>query len=52
MPMGKSLDEIIAEARKECELDKLSKNKKRYSDDEAEELIRLIRSLDGIEEER
>lgn len=48
--MGKSLDDLIAEARKECEAEKLKKKSKRYSDDEAEELIRLIRELDSIEE--
>ena len=48
--MGKSLDDLIAEARKECEAEKLKKKSKRYSDDEAKELIRLIRELDSIEE--
>ena len=48
--MGKSLDDLILEARKECEAEKLKKKSKRYSDDEAEELIRLIRELDSIEE--
>lgn len=48
--MGKSLDDMILEARKECEAEKLKKKSKRYSDDEAEELMRLIRELDSIEE--
>ena len=48
--MGKSLDDLIAEARRECEAEKLKKKSKRYSNDEAEELIRLIRELDSIEE--
>ena len=48
--MGKSLDDMILEARKECEAEKLKKKSKRYSDDEAEELMRLIRELNSIEE--
>lgn len=48
--MGKSLDELIAEARRECELEKLAKKKKEYNDDEVNELIRLMRNLDDIEE--
>lgn len=48
--MGKSLDDMILEARLECEAEKLKKKSKRYSDDEAEELMRLIRELDSIEE--
>lgn len=47
---NKSLDELIAEARKECELERLSNKRKRYGDDEVEELIRLMRDLDDIEE--
>ena len=47
----KSLDELLAEARRECELERLSRKKKRYSDDEVEELIKLMRNLDDIEEE-
>ena len=48
--MGKSLDDMILEARLECEAEKLKKKSQRYSDDEAEELMRLIRELDSIEE--
>lgn len=50
--MGKSLDDMIAEARRECEAERLKKKSKRYSDDEVEEVIRLLKNLDGIEEER
>ena len=52
MPMKKTLDEILAEARRECEADKLKKKKKKYSDDEISELIKLMKNLDNIEEER
>ena len=48
--MGKSLDDLILEARLECEAERLQKKSKRYSDDEVEELLRLIKSLDNIEE--
>ena len=48
--MGKSLDDMILEARLECEVERLKKKSKRYSDDEAEELMRLIRELDSTEE--
>ena len=50
--MGKSLDDMILEARRECEAERLKKKSKRYSDDEVEELMRLMRDLDDIEEER
>ena len=50
--MGKSLDDMIAEARRECEAERLKTKSKRYSDDEVEELMRLMRDLDDIEEER
>lgn len=50
--MGKSLDDMIAEARRECEAERLKKKSKKYSDDEVEEVIRLLKNLDGIEEER
>ena len=49
---NKSLDELIAEARRECELERLQKKSKRYSDDEVDEIIRLMKNLDDIEEER
>ena len=48
--MGKSLDDMILEARRECEAERLQKKLKRYSDDEAEELMKIIRELDSIEE--
>lgn len=50
--MGKSLDDMITEARRECEAERLKKKSKRYSDDEVEEVMRLLKNLDGIEEER
>lgn len=50
--MEKSLDELIAEARRECEAEKLAKKKMRYSDDEVEELVRLVSNLNQIEETR
>lgn len=50
--MGKSLDDMILEARLECEAERLKKKSKRYSDDEVEELMRLIKNFDDIEEER
>ena len=50
--MKKTLDEILAEARREFEADKLKKKKKKYNDDEISQLIKLMKNLDNIEEER